>query len=238
MGTHGRTRALVAAVVAAALSSAGCLNPNLNPFPPAYPPYGYAAYPGYPAYPPYPPADKSAPPGVDNRSGELLVRAQYQQPPMTPPGSVPLPLPNQLPIPIPPGQQPGQQQQPTGPPNPHQLGGPTATGGRLDLKPNELPIDRAVELSKRLDDLTAENQKLLARIRTLEANALAREQSMNETLREVETATAEVVKARSDLQAMRTELAALRDRVKNAEANELETLEKVVKALQKLLEDE
>jgi hypothetical protein len=238
MGTHGRTRALAAAVVAAALASAGCLNPNLNPFPPGYPPYGYPAYPGYP---PYPPGDKSAPPGVDNRSGEPLVRAQYQPPPTTPPASVPLPPPNQLPVPTPQGQpQPGQQQQPGQPPglpvNPHQLGGPTATGGRLDLKPNELPIDRAVELSKRIDEVALENAKLITRIRTLEANGLSREQALNETLREIETATAEVVKARGDLQAMRGELTSLRDRVKLAEKNELETLQKVILLLEKLLE--
>lgn len=233
MGTHGHTRALAAVVVAAALASAGCLNPNLNPFPPAYPPYGYPAYPGYP---PYPPADKSAPPGVDNRSGDPLVRAQYQ-PPMPPPGSVQLPPPTQvpttpptpMPVPVP----PGQQQPPT---DPHQRDGPTATGGRLDLKPNELPIDRAVELSKRMDELAVENGKLLARIKTLEANGLSREQALNETLREVETATAEVVKARSDLQAMRGELNALRDKVKQVERDELDTLRKVIAALEKLLE--
>lgn len=234
MGTHGRTRALAAAVVAAALTSAGCLNPNLNPFPPAYPPYGYPAYPGYP---PYPPADKSGPPGVDNRYGEPLVRAQYQNPPMTPPASVQLPPPNQMPIPTPPGPQQQQPpQQPTGLPNPHQLPGPTATGGRLDLKPNELPIDRAVELSKRIDEVALENAKLITRIRTLEAHSLSREQALNETLREVETATAEVVKARSDLQAMRGELNGLRERVKRAEENEQKTLQKMIDLLQKLLE--
>lgn len=233
MGTHSHTRAVAAAVVAAALASAGCLNPNLNPFPPAYPPYGYP----YPGYPPYPPADKSAPPNVDNRSGDPLVRAQYQ-PPMTPPGSVPLPQPNSLPIPTPTGQQPPQQPPGGLPVNPNQLGGPTATGGRLDLKPNELPIDRAVELSKRIDELAAENQKLLTRIRTLEANGLSREQALNETLREVETAAAEVVKARTDLQAMRGELNAVRERLKQVEKDELETLRKVIGALERLLDDD
>ena len=219
MRSHTRTPALLA-VIAGVCASAGCLNPYLNPFP-AYPPY-----PGY-GYPPQPP-DKSAPPPVDNRTAESLVRAQYQ-----PPTSTPLPVPQAVP-----------PTQPQAVPPPRMLGGsphdrttPTNTGEKFALGPNELPIDRALELQRRLDELADENKQLQARIVRLEANGLSREQALNEALREVEKATELVTKARADVQALRTELITLRERVKKTEDRELETLNKVIQALQQLLDD-
>ncbi len=219
MWSHSRARAFVAAVIVGVCASAGCLNPYLNPFP-AYPPY-----PGY-GYPP-PPADKSAPPPVDNRTADSLVRAQYQPP------STPLPVPQ----PVPPTQ-------PQAMPPPRLLGGgphdrttPSLTGEKFALGPHELPIDRALELERRLNELADENKQLQARIVRLEANGLSREQALNEALREVERATELVTKARADVQALRNELISLRERVKKAEDRELDTLNKVIQALQQLLDD-
>ncbi len=223
MWSHIRTRALLAAVIAGVCASAGCFNPYLNPFQPypPYPPYGY------------PPPDKSAPPPVDNRTADSLVRAQYQPP--TPPASVGLPTP--LPVPVPP-----TQPQAVPPPramggNPHERATPSVTGKDWALGPNELPIDRAAELQRRLEELVEENRKLQARMVTLEANGLSREQSLNEAIREVEKATELVMKSRADVQALRTELIALRERVKKAEDNELNTLKTVIEALKQLLDD-
>lgn len=245
MWSRSRTRAFVAFVVALALSSAGCLNPHLTPFSP-YPPYGYP-----PPYA-YPPPDKSYPNPVDNRTADSVTRAQYQAPPATPPQSVPLPQPNPLPIPVPPNTQPpapqvtpgAQPGGPTPPPggatganSPHQLQKPPGVGEKVGLGPNELPLDRTLEIIRRLDDLIDENKRLQARIRTLEANGLSREQAMNETLREVEKAAEEVVKARSDIQGLRTELTALREKVRQVENDELDTLRKVILALEKVLDD-
>lgn len=251
MGSHSRTRAFAAVVVAAALASAGCLNPHLNPFP-AYPPYPYPyPYPPQPA----PPTDKSAAPPVDNRTGESVARVQYQPPagptattpqPVTPPAagagagatpSTPLPAPNPLPATVPPT---APQQMPlpgAAAPNPHQRDDPTLIGSRIGLRPNEMPLDRALEILRRLDELIDENKKLQVRIKTLEANGLSREDALNETLREVEKATAEVVNARNDMKTLRADLNALREKVKQVEKDELDTLNHVIKALQKLLDD-
>lgn len=244
MGRHTHTRAFVAAVVAAALASAGCLNPHLNPFP-AYPQYQYP----YPYPPPtHPPADKSATPPTDNRTADPVKPVQHQTvaekpaapPPATP--STPLPLPTPLPPapanpapPAPPVTPPGG----AAAPNPNQQRkDPTLYGEKLPLGPNELPLDRALEIIKRLDDLIDENKRLQARIRTLEANGLSREDSIKEMVREVEKAMDEVVKARGDIQGLRAEVNALRAKVKQAEDNELETLKTVIAALKRILQAE
>jgi hypothetical protein len=241
MWSHNRTRAFVAAVVAAALASAGCLNPHLNPFP-AYP-YPYPPY----QYPPQPPADKSAPPPVDNHPKGPVVQTQHQvapPPTVAPPAeSTPLPVPTPVPppttTPAPAAVPPGQPQTMPLPvaPTPNVRDSATLTGKDLRLRRDEMPIDRALEILQRLDDLIDENKRLQARIRTLEANGLSREHAMNETLREVEKATEEVVKARGDIQGLRAELNALRAKVKQVEDNELDTLKKVIAALEKVLEE-
>lgn len=243
MWSHSRTRAFAAVVCAAALASAGCLNPHLNPFP-AYP-YPYPPYP--PQYPAQPPADKSAPPPVDNQPKAPVVQTQHQvaaPPTVAPPAdSTPLPVPNPAPAvppaattPAPGAVPPGQMPLPVAP-NPHQRDSATLTGKDLRLRRDEMPIDRALEILQRLDDLIDENKRLQTRIRTLEANGLSREQALNETLREVEKATEEVVKARGDIQGLRAELNALRTKVKQVEDNELDTLKRVIAALEKVLEE-
>ncbi len=241
MGWHSRTRAFVAAVVAAALASSGCLNPHLNPFP-AYPPYPYP-YP-YPPPPGGPPADKSATPPTDIKAAGPVSPVQHQvgaeKPAATP--SVPLPLPNPLPPApaTPPATPPAAMPPPGGAaaPNPNQRQAPTLYGEKLPLGPNDLPLDRALEILKRLDDLIDENKRLQARLRTLEANGLSREQAINEMVREVEKAIEEVVKARGDISGLRAEVATLKERVKQVEKDERETLEKVIAVLKRILEAE
>ncbi|MCU0703604.1 MAG: hypothetical protein MUF18_06470 [Fimbriiglobus sp.] len=171
-----------------------------------------------------------------------------------PPGSVPLPTPNQLSaVPLSnqlPSVPPNTPSQPLGLPgptnqgfwpgavagNPHQRTTPTNAGANLALGPNEMPLDRALEIIKRLDELIDENKRLQVRIKTLEANGLSREDAVRETLREVERATEEVVKTRTDIQGLRAEVTALRSRVKEVEASEVETLQKVIAVLEKVLE--
>ena len=233
MWSHSHTRALVAAVLAGVCASAGCLNPHLNPFPPT------ANRPGLDT-PPVRTNDKSTPAGVDNPTEDSLVQAQYRPTIPPPPATAPatLPVPGGLAVPVPPTQaQPLPLPRELGG-DPHNRGTPTVTGEKLVLGPNELPIDRALELTQRIDALVAENKALQARIVALEANGLTREQAMNEAIREVERATEEVAKARAEVQVLRTELIALRDKLKDVEAAELETLNTVIEALKQLLEDE
>ncbi len=141
----------------------------------------------------------------------------------TPPGSPPLPLP-----PLPQGTAN----------NPHVRDSATARGGRLDLGPNDYPIDRVLEITKRLEECAAVNQLLLSKMTALEKEGKDREAAMNETLREVDTAAAEVIRARADLSVVKRELDALKERMKRVEKEEIETLRTVIAAIEKLVKQQ
>jgi hypothetical protein len=210
------------AAVAVASGSAGCVHPYAAPW---QPPYGYPVQ-----YPPQP-ADKSRPPFTDNRStaDPSVVQAQHQAAAAPPVPATPAPpAPASTPLPMP----------ATAPPNPHVRTTPTAGGQALNLAPGELPIDRALELTKRIDECSAVNRYLQDRIRTMEAKAEAREQAINESLREVQVASDDVARARNEMRAVRKEIDGLRDRVKQVEAEEAETLKIVIDALEKLIKQE
>jgi hypothetical protein len=125
---------------------------------------------------------------------------------------------------------------PPPPPDPTVLKRPSAVGGAWELGPNESPIDRAVELSRKIELVSKENLALLARIRQLEAQAEARETALNETLRDVQNASDEVIRTRTELQNLRKDLAALKARVMQVEKDEAETLKAVIAAIEKLLQ--
>ncbi|MDB5312206.1 MAG: hypothetical protein JWO38_6408 [Gemmataceae bacterium] len=189
--------------------------------------------------------------------GTGAVPAGGLPPGQTPPGPIlpgpppVLPLPNPVPgaQPVPPGSWPGVPGSPPGvspgpgastggPPapfGPHVRGAPTAAGALLNLGPGEIPADRVVELAKQVEAAAIENRALVGRIKDLEAVAVGREQALAETLREVESASAEVTRARADLQSLRKELAGLKDRLEQVEKEDVETLRAVIAALEKLL---
>ena len=113
---------------------------------------------------------------------------------------------------------------------------PTAVGGGFELGPHETPMDRAVELGRKIELVSKENLALLARIRQLEAAAEARETALNESLRDAQIATDEATRLRNDLQAVRKDLTALKARVTQMEKDETETLKAVIAAIEKLLQ--
>ena len=119
--------------------------------------------------------------------------------------------------------------------NPHQLPRPTATGAILNLAPGESAMDRAADLIRRADEATTENKVLQARVRSLEAKALEREQAIAESLRDVDAAAVEVTKARAEIAGLRKDIQALKLRVQQVEADEMETLKLIIEALEKLL---
>lgn len=246
MGTYTRIRDaigwLTAAVVAVGVS--GCMTPSFAPWPNPYP-YGYPPYP--PPGPPAaatPPADKSQPAVPDNRTATaaspVVVQAQHHPTPAAGPppaaaAAVP-PTPAAAPPHVP-GSAPLHMPAPA-PPNPHARSTPTAGGATLNLGPGEMPIDRALELAKRVDDCTAANRYLHDRLRTLEAKADEREEAIAESRRVVQSAEVEVAQTRADLGVVRKEVDRLKQRLKQVEKDETETLKLVIDALEKLLREE
>jgi hypothetical protein len=111
---------------------------------------------------------------------------------------------------------------------------PTAVGARLELAPWEVPTDRVIELTRQLDALNVLNRSLIARIQDMEAGGATREQALAEAGREVETSEIELAKARGSLQLTREEVALLRVKLQQMEAEDVETLKMVIAALDKL----
>lgn len=112
---------------------------------------------------------------------------------------------------------------------------PTWSGGKLNLRPGEVPADRVFDLTRQLEVVLAQNRELSARIVELERQGAAREQALMEALREVEVAQAEVDKARGIISAQKSELALLQDKIRQMEREDIELLQLVIKALEKAL---
>jgi hypothetical protein len=86
-----------------------------------------------------------------------------------------------------------------------------------------------------METLNAVNRSLLARIRELEAAGATREQALSEAVRDVERADTEISKTQASLQISREEAALLRSRILLMEKEDVETLKRVIAALEKLL---
>lgn len=128
--------------------------------------------------------------------------------------------------------------QPLGPPraaDPHLRSDPTLYGGRLGLNPNEMPIEKVIDLSRQLEAAAAQNRVLLGRVRELEALGHTREQALQEAVRDVEAALAEVDRARGTLATQRAEIVTLQKKIQQMEQEDIETLKLMIAALEKLL---
>jgi hypothetical protein len=119
--------------------------------------------------------------------------------------------------------------------DPHLRVNPTATGGRLNLAPWEVPTDRVIELSKQLEVSLAQNQALLNRIKELEALGAGREQALLEASREIDLLAAANKRDRAAFQA---QIVALQGRIKQLEEEDIIFLRAVIDALGRLLPPE
>lgn len=231
---------LVLAVVFA--TGAGCLNPR-------------AQTTQFPTIPKDTPAQipvvKSHPGVTDNMPNGIAVsqpgvrHAEYETNETGGSVSASKPVSSQLPLPV----QPPSDPHPAPPAgsiplpyprtsfaDPNERQTPTNRGAILGLGPDEQPLDRALDIARRLDQCAVENRELLARITALEAKAREREQALDEGQRDVVKAKSDVERARTELATARVELEALRERAVRAEREEIETLQNVVRALQTLIE--
>jgi multidrug efflux pump subunit AcrA (membrane-fusion protein) len=119
--------------------------------------------------------------------------------------------------------------------DPHRRQTPTVTGGMLELAPYEVPTDRVLELGKQLELALAQNRELVARIKDLEALGYGREQALAEATRVVEGASAEAAAARAALQAAQAQVAALQEKLRGIEREDINLFKAIIEALGKLL---
>lgn len=160
---------------------------------------------------------------VPTQPSTTLPSLPMPQAPINPPG-----------VPIPAGGQPGGGfGLPPG--DPHIRATPTVTGERLNLGPGELPADRVLAITSKLEQLLGQNRELVGRIKELESQAISREQALNEALREVDAASAEVLRAKSQMQALQTQLAALQKKLQQMEEEDIRMLKAMIAALERFL---
>ena len=186
----------------------------------------------------YQPADPPAPGRTELAGGQTVGAFQ---PPGAPAGQ-PLPAPRVTPAA--PGTPASGAPAPLGPnlmmPGDLPLGpnyrtDPTWSGGKLALRPGEVPTDRVLELTRQLELALAQNRELSARIVELERQGAGREQALMEALREVAAAQEEVDKARGVISTQRSELVLLQDKIRQLEREDIELLRLVISALEKAL---
>lgn len=112
---------------------------------------------------------------------------------------------------------------------------PTAMGSVMQLPPGESPVERALELTKRLDQLSAEKKALALRISALEEAMQASGKQMTAVTRQVEEAGAEVTRARKDLHTWAEDLREQHARLRQQEKENHELLKMVIATLEKML---
>ena len=119
--------------------------------------------------------------------------------------------------------------------DPHVRPTPTAMGSVMQLPPGESPVERALELTKRVDMLTAEKKSLHLRICALEEAMQAASKQMTTVTRQVEDAGTEVTRARKDLQTWAEDMREQQGRLRQQEKENQELLKMVIATLEKML---
>lgn len=115
---------------------------------------------------------------------------------------------------------------------------PTVEGQRLRLGPGESAAERAVLLAQMLDAAQAESRSLRDRLRALELQVQEADRAREEERQSAAKAAADAVRYRLRMEALDEEVAALRERLRRAELQDVETLREIISALERLLHDE
>ncbi len=115
---------------------------------------------------------------------------------------------------------------------------PTVEGQRLRLGPGESAAERAVLLAQMLDAAQAESRTLRDRVRALEFQVQEVDRARDEERKSAAQAAADAVRYRLRMEALDEEVAALRERLRRAEIQDMETLREIISVLERLLNDE
>lgn len=113
---------------------------------------------------------------------------------------------------------------------------PTVVGSPLNLAPGEAPVERSLDLARRL--VTVEEEKLALAAQAQQQAALleSKDRALLHAEQEVRAASAEVAKARADLQRWKQDMGTLRDRLRDAEQENVATLRSLIAWLEHALE--
>jgi DNA repair exonuclease SbcCD ATPase subunit len=124
-------------------------------------------------------------------------------------------------------------QPPALPPNTTQP--PAVAGSRLPSIESETATQKAIELARRLNEAVAEKKRLATRVDELEASDKTKDQALEQARVEIQSARSELARARQELAQWKLEIAALRDQLRGADEENLQTLQTAVSLLQQVL---
>jgi chromosome segregation ATPase len=112
---------------------------------------------------------------------------------------------------------------------------PAVAGKRLQTVDVETATEKALELSKKLTEAESERNRLAARVEALESSVKAKDQALELARGEIQVARTEMARARQDLEQWKLEISALRDRLRGADEENVQTLQTAVALLQQIL---
>ena len=115
---------------------------------------------------------------------------------------------------------------------------PTVVGHPLNLAPGESPVEKSLDLSRRLAAAEEQNLAMAAHAQHLRAQIEQRDGLLREAEKEVRTATEEVAQARAELHQYKQQLQKLRDRMRAVESDNDATLRSIITWLERLLDGE
>jgi hypothetical protein len=104
-------------------------------------------------------------------------------------------------------------------------------------QPRTLPMNEQISMmSQRLASAEDDRKVLASRLHLIETQLEEKEKALAMATREIQESTAQVVRARNELQQWKKDTKGLRDRVATMEKENRETLETMVKTLEQVLE--
>jgi chromosome segregation ATPase len=112
---------------------------------------------------------------------------------------------------------------------------PAVAGNRLQPVDVETATEKALELSRKLIEVESERNRLAARVETLESSAKSKDQALEQARGEIQVARTEMARARQELEQWKLEISALRDRLRGADEENIQTLQTAVALLQQIL---
>jgi hypothetical protein len=135
--------------------------------------------------------------------------------------------------PHPPGAAPPRPLPPVPIEDPHQRIAPTSSGSVLQLPPGKAPIEKALELSARLDVCCADAAALKQRVQALEEAVAARDRLMSGATRDFQEANAELARVRRELDGWAQDLKQQQTRIGQQDKEQQELLRTLIQTLEK-----
>ena len=110
--------------------------------------------------------------------------------------------------------------------------GPAIAGTHLNLMPGQTATERALELAQKLNAADGENESLTHRIQELEVAVDDREKAIRQASEEIRATREELAEAREEIEQRTKDLAALRQKLRDADEENAIALETALTLLQ------